>query len=1084
MSSFPASKYSRYKRATAFFLDWLLRARGRGRYASKRLDLDAFSAVVSDIAQDPSILTPKLLQDLPKALGACQCAITLREHVAVFFDDKEQGHLHFLSRLRNWLDKLKQIQVRQVPIQEEIRKFANYYQVLQVDEDYFPDDERFVKDKGVTNKSKAERKRLFDEAFAQDLQLEVVCYFMELEELMEGVFDIYQQVKKQEKTMMEATVVGTLALRIANQLTATLQLRYPALKSAEELVGVLLCYPSTSLGTQMAKAVEERRAKFDKEGTMSFVPWTLLHDFTNIWATLSMLVPIFPPIEPIEAAQLVALPDGYFGVNYGEERTPEYVFADPNHCVVLLAQQMPMLYNSIAHKRVAMGPGYKGQSGLVVDFMSAMETYFENRQVTIQLVFLCLCWMQSVTALQGDGGLSRNICLSINHTENLIRILNTSLPKHSPRVNRDSFHALMKDIMHGYEASLRTNNLAPANPLFAGSQMMSNHLEYLIIGNGHFVSLCGAFCHLYNALVQEGFLGPIPFFDEMLVVYEEMIFNPSSRAKAVHGSYNRIYLLSSRYSGASIDSTYDSASAVRKRATKWRDPDPNQHSLTYRFMHDDMSFLKGASSKTMLKNAADVCSKELFETRILSRDLLTLNDDLIDVFSELCHALGRDVVFDEYMAGGWDAPTPQEVKLSRSLEHAVMLPLMALLDALQPDGSVDSSAVPAEIQMTVECLVDGELIRQMCSSVAAVIKARFGNSQICEQRYFTFPSTPDLVNREYGSMSFKLKTKDGKREQIFSDLMKLMKSRSGPLTGSDLSYLKSEIKKDPELLGMFSRRNPESIDHTKCDDLCTLLHQAAAGTAHDVKLVECTVHAADALSKRTTTTRPRLPPELIAQYRDVKLVEWLIQMGALFTQPMHCRKEPRQRDLACPRNLLPNTMAIHSAVIVGHHAIVKVLLEADNLVDINTLTYHTKETIAHLAVKNGHKTLYYGIQGYGADVRILDGKGRRVCELTTDRKWSREIAQIAARIELSCSLGRGRCEPPGLFEGALTRLAAHTRKSVFSQRDDERQRALDVLTANSPVKSKKKKTAKKGVKGKRGHWSNFTTDHRHQFCSY
>ncbi|KAE9119659.1 hypothetical protein PF010_g7770 [Phytophthora fragariae] len=28
MSSFPAGKYARYKRATAFFLDWLLRAAG------------------------------------------------------------------------------------------------------------------------------------------------------------------------------------------------------------------------------------------------------------------------------------------------------------------------------------------------------------------------------------------------------------------------------------------------------------------------------------------------------------------------------------------------------------------------------------------------------------------------------------------------------------------------------------------------------------------------------------------------------------------------------------------------------------------------------------------------------------------------------------------------------------------------------------------------------------------------------------------------------------------------------------------------------------------------------------------------
>ncbi|KAG3104704.1 hypothetical protein PI124_g13901 [Phytophthora idaei] len=158
--SFPASKYWRYKRATAFFLDWLLRARGHGRFTGKRLDLNVFSTVVEDIAQDPTTLTPKLLQDLPKALGACQCAITLRQHVALTGTT-------------------------------EIRRFENYYQVLQEDEGYFPDEETFIKDKGASKKSKAERKRLFDGASAQDLQMEVVCFFMELEELVEGVFSIY-----------------------------------------------------------------------------------------------------------------------------------------------------------------------------------------------------------------------------------------------------------------------------------------------------------------------------------------------------------------------------------------------------------------------------------------------------------------------------------------------------------------------------------------------------------------------------------------------------------------------------------------------------------------------------------------------------------------------------------------------------------------------------------------------------------------------------------------------------------------------------------------------------------------------------
>ncbi|KAL4173497.1 hypothetical protein KRP22_005451 [Phytophthora ramorum] len=142
--------------------------------------------------------------------------------------------------------------------------------------------------------------------------------------------------------------------------------------------------------------------------------------------------------------------------------------------------------------------------------------------------------------------------------------------------------------------------------------------------------------------------------------------------------------------------------------------------------------------------------------------------------------------------------------------------------------------------------------------------------------------------------SFKAKTAKDNREQVFSDLMKLLKESNGPLTGHDLGYLKEEIKKDPELLGVFSRATGPRSDN----DLCTLLHQAAAGRAH-----------------------------------DADLVEWMIQLGALYTQPLHCRKEPRQRDLTCPRAYLPNAMALHSAAISGHSGIVRTLLEADNFVD-------------------------------------------------------------------------------------------------------------------------------------------------------
>ncbi|KAL4173504.1 hypothetical protein KRP22_005458 [Phytophthora ramorum] len=172
--AFPVSKYARYKRTTAFFLEWLLHARGCGRHAAQRVKIEEFNDVVLEITAEPATLTPKLLQEPPKALAACQCAITLREHVATFF--VEDGTA----------------QRRDAAAESE--RLENYYNVLVVDEDDFPDEEILVVVRGAPRSSKADRKRLFDEAFAEDLRLKVVYFFLELEGLVEGVFTIYDQV--------------------------------------------------------------------------------------------------------------------------------------------------------------------------------------------------------------------------------------------------------------------------------------------------------------------------------------------------------------------------------------------------------------------------------------------------------------------------------------------------------------------------------------------------------------------------------------------------------------------------------------------------------------------------------------------------------------------------------------------------------------------------------------------------------------------------------------------------------------------------------------------------------------------------
>lgn len=83
---------------------------------------------------------------------------------------------------------------------------------------------------------------------------------------------------------------------------------------------------------------------------------------------------------------------------------------------------------------------------------------------------------------------------------------------------------------------------------------------------------------------------------------------------------------------------------------------------------------------------------------------------------------------------------------------------------------------------------------------------------------------------------------------------------------------------------------------------------------------------------------------------------------------------------------------MHSAAIAGYADIVRVLVESDNMVDLNTRTFHTKETLAHLAVKHGHRDVFELVKAFGIDLRIKDCDGRRACDVTSNPKWSREIA--------------------------------------------------------------------------------------------
>ncbi|KAL4173527.1 hypothetical protein KRP22_005480 [Phytophthora ramorum] len=185
----------------------------------RKVKFEAISDVVREIAADPAT-TGSSAQD-PRRLPT------------------QRGHHHFLGLLRDWYSTLKGIGTDQ---QEETprRRFDNYYVVLELDEDFFPDEGTFAVESGAPRSVRDERERLFNESFAQDLRLEVVYFFLELGELVEGVvFRIYDQVKKQQR-YGGGHCGGQVGHGHGHSADGETAAEIPRLKSAEDVVNVVM----------------------------------------------------------------------------------------------------------------------------------------------------------------------------------------------------------------------------------------------------------------------------------------------------------------------------------------------------------------------------------------------------------------------------------------------------------------------------------------------------------------------------------------------------------------------------------------------------------------------------------------------------------------------------------------------------------------------------------------------------------------------------------------------------------------------------------------------------------------------------
>ncbi|KAF1787405.1 hypothetical protein GQ600_20585 [Phytophthora cactorum] len=243
-----------------------------------------------------------------------------------------------------------------------------------VDEDYFPDEGTYVTE--VPKRTKIDRERLFEEAFTDELRLEVGYFFMELDELMQSVWKAYVNVKREKRTMVEATVVVKLAMDAANTLTTQLQLKYPSLTTAK---------------------------------------------------------PLFNIVSP-ESFRRAML-----GIN---------------------DKFLQELKDSV-----------EKSDGVV-------SKVLDHREVTVPVIFACICWMKSVAALQGNAGLGHNISLTFKHSTQLMKSIEFTVAKGTIRTVHEKTDAFLQRFGADIKNSTNLRYLARANPLLAGLMMLDRHFLY------------------------------------------------------------------------------------------------------------------------------------------------------------------------------------------------------------------------------------------------------------------------------------------------------------------------------------------------------------------------------------------------------------------------------------------------------------------------------------------------------------------------------------------------------------------------------------------------------------------------------
>lgn len=575
MSADAVGRYARYKKATSEFLKWLSHAASHIPNISQSTGAirDAAAAVIEQSLEIPA-----------EIMASLETAIHLRKetHRSLLLKCKtrlDEGHSYFINllcaihrqfktmmRAKEPSTCLKNQDEPSIRIENQGEPsicLENRFQHLHVEEAVMAKSEQ-------PNDQEMSLEDFKEENVKFEVDMEhfmVICFIMDMEEIMHQVLTSWKEFKEQKITFMAATAVTNSALTLITKLSSRLQLDYPHLVDFDFLLTVLYmddvidfvlqCSPNLPYATAIDIVTKARYCTLERlikptvkyiqkkanissmyiinqiislsvqsyvtQADLMFVGSPYIGGLNSISNTHTMLTKMFEVMN--ESVYLIAKP-GIFGAKWDEKSRLAKGTSDLFD--FLMADVLPPLLIVSSGDHPTLG---ENQSE-IFSLLPMVRDYQTKKVVSIPFTFAMHTLLLIVGAMQGQMFISRLAADSVVKMANLqkriehdmeINFIDTPVSKK----NLSYLHtwiSVMNNASYRIVLDPKQRMRALFNPWMAGQHLALMALEVGIHAGLLAVdSMAQArmVLHLYNAFLILGIIDHIPLLDLLIDAYSK-----------------------------------------------------------------------------------------------------------------------------------------------------------------------------------------------------------------------------------------------------------------------------------------------------------------------------------------------------------------------------------------------------------------------------------------------------------------------------------------------------------------------------------------------------------------------------------